>query len=260
MPRPPSRGRVTDSFGWRTWTSPPRMHNGEDTIGAGNYAPCTGEVVYTGYFGGLGNLVGVREDANLSVIWWVGHHKDIWVTVGEQVREGVTKLGEIGTTGNSTGIHAHTERRVGGAASGNYGTPTDPRLYYTAAAGAPPTPFPTPSPKVRIDMPQRYQLRTNEKRLALAGHVGAACPGNWDEYLREDAKDGNRAPYEFKMFGEARIIDQAEWDRLKALYTTPAPVTVNLGDVTVTTDNSDVLEALAVLTEAVKAPRELTSK
>lgn len=115
-----------------------------------------------------------------------------------------------------------------------------------------------PRPKEK-DMPQRYQLDTNPNKLALAGHIGAACPGNWDEYTRDDANDGKRAPYEFRMYGEARIINSTEWERVKKLYTTPAPV----GSVTTKPDpallaaveaNTAVLKDLLAATKKLNPP------
>lgn len=125
------------------------MHHGEDTIGYGNYAPVTGRVVYAGYLGGLGYAVGIREALRPWVIWWVGHMWSISVYLGEEVSEGRTFLGPIGSTGDSTGVHAHTERREDGPSSYNGGASSDPREFYGGAAGGGATPFPTPSTPAR---------------------------------------------------------------------------------------------------------------
>jgi hypothetical protein len=114
-----------------------RMHYGEDTLGAGNYAPVDGVVVFAGYDHtgtGLGYAVGIREAADSSVIWWVAHHASLAVTVGDITREGATFLGVKGASGAAKGVHCHTERRVSGAARPGSGRATDPRDYYTTTA------------------------------------------------------------------------------------------------------------------------------
>lgn len=137
MPRPPSNGRVTSKFGPRPKPTPtsPAFHFGEDTVGVGNYAPCTGTVVFARAYGALGNVVVIRADGPLVVHWLVAHHASISVRVGGRVTEGVTFLGPLGSTGNVTGPHAHTERRVGGNATPQSGVATNPRLFYTSSAG-----------------------------------------------------------------------------------------------------------------------------
>lgn len=138
MPRPPSNGRVTSPFGPRPKPTPtsPAFHYGEDTVGVGDFAPVTGTVVFAGYFGAFGNIVGIREDAHPDVIWWTAHHASIAVSVGQRTVEGVTFTGPLGRTGNVTGPHAHEERRVGGRPTPGTGSATNPRQFYTAAAGA----------------------------------------------------------------------------------------------------------------------------
>jgi murein DD-endopeptidase MepM/ murein hydrolase activator NlpD len=142
MPRPPSRGRVTSPYGWRIHpiTGVRTHHNGEDTVGEGNFAPVSGTVIFAGSYYGLGNLVTIRENA--TTIWLVGHHKSLAVSRGDQVVEGVTFLGPIGMTGAATGVHAHTERRLSRMDSPQAGTATNPRDHYTSAAGGGGTPLP----------------------------------------------------------------------------------------------------------------------
>jgi hypothetical protein len=146
MALPPSRGSVSSPFGMRVNPNDGkyRMHYGEDTLGAGNYAPVNGRVVFAGwdYSGtGLGWTVGIRETAAPAVIWWIGHHgasvkvNPLTVAVGNTVWEGVTYLGPKGSTGAAKGPHAHTERRVGGAVIPGSGTATNPRDYYSAGGG-----------------------------------------------------------------------------------------------------------------------------
>jgi murein DD-endopeptidase MepM/ murein hydrolase activator NlpD len=105
---------LTSRFGWRT--SPTRggvdFHTGQD-FARPNGSPVTavsdGVVAYVGWSGGYGRLVRVRH-AN-GVESWYAHLSVIDVNVGDDVRAG-ERLGEVGSTGNSTGPHLHLEIRV----------------------------------------------------------------------------------------------------------------------------------------------------
>jgi hypothetical protein len=114
--RPPVQAgyALTSSFGWRT--SPTRggtdFHTGQDfahSHGSLVTAVSHGVVVYTGWSGGYGNLVRVRHTNGVES--WYAHLSTIDVTVGDAVRAG-HRLGEVGSTGNSTGPHLHLEIRV----------------------------------------------------------------------------------------------------------------------------------------------------
>lgn len=158
MPRPPSDGRVTAPYGPRTHRptpTSPLFHFGEDTIGYGNVSPVDGTIVYASYAGALGNTVGIRETANPSVIWWFSHCRTLaGVVVGRVVKEGQF-VAPIGTTGNSTGIHVHTERRVGGAPFPQSGTHTNPRAFYGGTVPADDTDPITIEPVQEDDMSYR---------------------------------------------------------------------------------------------------------
>jgi len=113
--------RLTSGFGTRT--SPTKgtseFHTGQDFAvpsGTGARAATDGEVVFTGWAGGYGNLVRLRH-AN-DVESWYAHLSRISVTVGDKVERG-SVIGMTGSTGNSTGPHLHLETRV-------HGNPTDP--------------------------------------------------------------------------------------------------------------------------------------
>jgi murein DD-endopeptidase MepM/ murein hydrolase activator NlpD len=114
--RPPVQAgyTLTSSFGWRT--SPTRggsdFHTGQDFArpeGSPVTAVSSGVVAYTGWSGGYGNLVRVRH-AN-GVESWYAHLSAIGVEVGDELRPG-DRLGDVGSTGNSTGPHLHLEIRV----------------------------------------------------------------------------------------------------------------------------------------------------
>lgn len=105
---------LTSSFGWRT--SPTRggadFHTGQDFArpeGSSVAAVSKGVVVFAGWGGSYGNLVRVRH-AN-GVESWYAHLSVIQVEAGEKVLVG-DRLGEVGSTGNSTGPHLHLEIRL----------------------------------------------------------------------------------------------------------------------------------------------------
>lgn len=114
----PVSGPITSGFGQR-WG---RLHAGID-IGAGFGTPiraaAAGTVVHAGWLGGYGNLVVIDHGAGLATAY--AHQQAIFVSVGQQVGQGET-IGEVGSTGNSTGPHLHFEVRVNG-------TPVDPLGY-----------------------------------------------------------------------------------------------------------------------------------
>ena len=71
------------------------------------------------WYGGYGNCVIVQHDNNLSTLY--GHQSRILVKQGDTLMQGQV-LGEVGSTGMSTGPHLHFEVRQNG-------TPVDPGGY-----------------------------------------------------------------------------------------------------------------------------------
>jgi murein DD-endopeptidase MepM/ murein hydrolase activator NlpD len=108
----PASGAVTSGFGMR-WG---RLHSGID-IGAGYGAPIRaaqdGTVILAGYNGGYGNCVVIDHGGGLSTLY--GHMSNVEASEGESVDAG-DLIGEVGSSGNSTGPHLHFETRVGGGA------------------------------------------------------------------------------------------------------------------------------------------------
>ncbi len=69
-----------------------------------------GTTVFAGRnFGGYGNLVVIQH--RLGYTTWYAHLSQITSWVGEQVVGG-TRVGLVGSTGNSTGPHLHFEVRL----------------------------------------------------------------------------------------------------------------------------------------------------
>ena len=106
-------GVLTSNFGYR-WG---RMHEGID-IGAGTGSPISaaaaGTVIVAGWNGGYGNLVVVDHGGGVSTAY--GHMSAIGASVGQSVGQG-TVIGQVGSTGNSTGPHLHFEVRINGSAT-----------------------------------------------------------------------------------------------------------------------------------------------
>lgn len=105
-----SRPIVSDPYGWRIHpiSGVRSFHYGTDSYGhpdGFNHAPEAGVVVYAGYNGGAGNQVSIQGATRL---WKLFHHARIDVVVGQRLALG-QRTGPTGTTGNSTGIHCHTE-------------------------------------------------------------------------------------------------------------------------------------------------------
>lgn len=84
------------------------------TLGQIFNSPMAGTVIFAGQGGDIypagvysfGNQVIVRSSENSTFAFRVAHLSLISVSVGQTVSAG-TKLGEVGSTGNSTGAHAH---------------------------------------------------------------------------------------------------------------------------------------------------------
>ena len=108
----PVNAPITSPFGWR-WG---RMHEGIDlgaAYGTPIVAAAAGTVIYAGWLGGYGNLTVIDHGGGLSTAY--GHQSSIGVSVGQQVAQGEI-IGNVGSTGHSTGPHLHFEVRVNGQA------------------------------------------------------------------------------------------------------------------------------------------------
>ncbi|MFN3953032.1 MAG: DUF5930 domain-containing protein [Pararhodobacter sp.] len=120
--------RQTSGFGTRRdpRTGGRRMHNGVDWAGPQGtpiLSTGVGTVTFAGRQGGYGNLVIIRHDFGIETYY--AHLHTINVNVGQRVSRG-DRIGGMGTTGRSTGVHLHYEIRVGGR-------PINPMTYIRAA-------------------------------------------------------------------------------------------------------------------------------
>jgi murein DD-endopeptidase MepM/ murein hydrolase activator NlpD len=112
----PTAGYRTSSFGVRydPFTTRPAFHAGVDFAG-GTMSPILatgpGVVSFAGVRSGYGNTVEVDHGAGLKTRY--AHLHRITVAPGQRVAVG-QRLGGMGTTGRSTGVHLHYEVWVNG--------------------------------------------------------------------------------------------------------------------------------------------------
>jgi murein DD-endopeptidase MepM/ murein hydrolase activator NlpD len=109
---------LSSKFGWRRdpITGIERRHEGIDVpgrFGSAVMATAPGVVRMAGWFGGYGNLVEIEHSGGVRTRY--GHLSRIEVTPHQRVEEGQV-IGELGSTGHSTGPHLHYEVRIGGSA------------------------------------------------------------------------------------------------------------------------------------------------
>lgn len=118
--RKPVVGNVEFSSGFGVRSDPflgrPAMHSGLDfraSTGDPVRATANGKVVNAGWSGGYGRMVEIDHGNGLSTRY--GHLSAINVKVGERIAIGQV-IGEVGSTGRSTGPHLHYETRIDGDA------------------------------------------------------------------------------------------------------------------------------------------------
>lgn len=120
----PTSGSVSSPFGRRDG----RDHEGIDfaaPAGTPVRAARAGSVTWAGGRGTAGNAVIIEHSDGWSSRYY--HLSTVAVRRGESVKAGAA-IGEVGSTGRSTGPHLHFEIRRGG-------TPVDPAPYVGAAVG-----------------------------------------------------------------------------------------------------------------------------
>lgn len=119
--------RQTSGFGMRRHplTGRNTMHSGLDWAGPRNtpiHSTADGVVKTAERQRGYGNLVVIEHDFGIETYY--AHLNSIAVRPGQRVSRG-ERIGGMGTTGQSTGVHLHYEIRVGG-------NPVNPMTYLRA--------------------------------------------------------------------------------------------------------------------------------
>ncbi len=112
----PGYTRITSTYGMRTHpiTGVYKLHTGVDVgapMGANFIAANDGIVTKASYNGAYGNMVIIDHGGGVSTLY--AHGSEIMVQVGQQVKRGDIVL-KVGSTGYSTGPHAHFEVRING--------------------------------------------------------------------------------------------------------------------------------------------------
>ncbi|MEM6887140.1 MAG: M23 family metallopeptidase [Pseudomonadota bacterium] len=120
--------RMTSGFGIRRdpFGAGRRMHEGIDyagPMGTPLLSTANGEVIFAGRKSGYGRIVEIRHDFGIETVY--AHLSRIRVKVGQRVSRG-DRIGDMGNSGRSTGVHLHYEIRVNGKA-------VNPMIYIKAA-------------------------------------------------------------------------------------------------------------------------------
>lgn len=121
----PGYNRITSAFGWRIHPilGDRRFHDGMD-IGAPKgttvVAAQDGIVIMATYYGGYGNCIIIDHGGGFATMY--GHLSAFLVSSGQRVSKGQA-IGQVGSTGWSTGPHLHFGIRLDGE-------PTNPLRYY----------------------------------------------------------------------------------------------------------------------------------
>jgi murein DD-endopeptidase MepM/ murein hydrolase activator NlpD len=124
----PGHGRLSSRYGMRYHPILRRrkLHTGDDiaeSYGTGIKAARGGTVLYSGWKRGYGNTVIIDHGNGVTTLY--GHASKLGVKAGQPVRAG-QYIGNVGSTGYSTGPHLHFEVRKSGR-------PVDPTPYLRKA-------------------------------------------------------------------------------------------------------------------------------
>lgn len=118
-------GHMTDSFGGRGnpfGGGSSEFHTGQDIAapwGTTVVAAASGTVTFAGMQNGYGQVIIIDHGEGLTTRY--GHLSRMTVAEGEQIQRG-QELGNVGSTGRSTGPHLHYEVRI-------HDSPVSPRRY-----------------------------------------------------------------------------------------------------------------------------------
>jgi murein DD-endopeptidase MepM/ murein hydrolase activator NlpD len=120
--------RLTSGYGWRKHptSGKTRLHEGTDFAGAVGtpiYSTADGVVTFAGWAGGYGRVIKIRHALGFETRY--AHLSKISVKQGQRVSRG-DRIGDMGSSGRSTGPHVHYEVRIGGKA-------VNPMTYIKAA-------------------------------------------------------------------------------------------------------------------------------
>ena len=123
-----ARFRFTSPFGNRRHpvTGGVRMHDGVDfaaPVGTDIHTTADGVVTYAGWQSGYGRIIKIRHEFGVETRY--AHLSRLRVKKGQKVSRG-DHIGDMGSSGRSTGSHVHYEVRVNGKS-------VNPMTYIKAA-------------------------------------------------------------------------------------------------------------------------------
>jgi peptidoglycan hydrolase FlgJ len=124
----PLEGRISSAFGERAdpFTQTTQFHRGVDIAAPGGTpikAARPGIVVFSGYLSGYGNTIILEHAGGFRTLY--GHASRTLVRQGDQISNEQV-IGEVGSSGRSTGTHLHFELQKGGKR-------VDPKEFLLAA-------------------------------------------------------------------------------------------------------------------------------
>ncbi len=105
---------ISSPYGWRIHplTGNRRFHAGQDLAapsGTPIVAVANGRVVLASWHGGYGKAVIIEHNGRLQTLY--GHMSEIFVQEGQEIKQG-TVIGQVGSTGASSGPHLHFETKL----------------------------------------------------------------------------------------------------------------------------------------------------
>ena len=108
--------RLSSNYGWRKHptTGKTSLHEGTDMaapMGTPIYATADGVVSFAGWAGGYGRVIRIKHALGFETRF--AHLSKFRVKKGQRVSRG-DRIGDMGSSGRSTGSHVHYEVRVGG--------------------------------------------------------------------------------------------------------------------------------------------------
>jgi len=112
--RPIDGGWISSKFGFRQspFSNKKEFHSGVDIAahrGTPVKATATGTVTFAGFKGSFGKVVFLNH--GFGIVTRYGHLKSFYVKEGQKIIRGDV-IGELGSTGRSTGPHLHYEVRL----------------------------------------------------------------------------------------------------------------------------------------------------
>jgi murein DD-endopeptidase MepM/ murein hydrolase activator NlpD len=105
---------ISSPYGWRIHplTGNRRFHAGQDLAapsGTPIVSVADGRVVLANWHGGYGKAVIIEHNGRLQTLY--GHMSEVFVQEGQEIKQG-TVIGQVGSTGASSGPHLHFETKL----------------------------------------------------------------------------------------------------------------------------------------------------